>query len=87
MWPLLFCGNGRPRNQEMQGVLDRRLRSLHGITKAALQQLVKFAAESLEGQVGKRVAVLGAWSEGASPAAAAKCRRLGRSPTGPPLTQ
>ena len=55
-------------------------------TKAALQQLVKFAAESLEGQVGKRGAVLGAWSEGASPAAAAKCRRLGRSPTGPPLT-
>ena len=56
-------------------------------TKAALQQLVKFAAESLEGQVGKRGAVLGAWSEGASPAAAAKCRRLGRSPTGPPLNQ
>ena len=56
-------------------------------TKAALQQLVKFAAESLEGQVGKRGAVLGAWSEGASPAAAAKCRRLGRSPSGPPLNQ
>ena len=56
-------------------------------TKAALQQLVTFAAESLEGQVGKRGTALGAWPEGASPAAAAKCRRLGRSPTGPPLPQ
>ena len=55
-------------------------------TKAALQQLVTFAAESLEGHVGKRGTALGAWSEAASPAAAAKCRRLGRSPTGPPLT-
>ena len=56
-------------------------------TKAALQQLVTFAAESLDGQVRKRGAALGAWPECASPAAAAKCRRLGRSPTGPPLTQ
>ena len=56
-------------------------------TKAALQQLVTFATESLKGHVSKRGAPLGTWSEAASPAAAAKCRRLGRSPTGPPLAQ
>merc|ERR1711884_57944 len=40
-------------------------------TKAALQQLVTFAAESLDGQVGKRGTALAAWPEGASPGAAA----------------